>query len=105
MDAEAIGMNTGGELVSGLPLAPRGQRPGTFAPGWRDTSVLRAGAIESLPAMAKAAAQPGTRGGKLTQAQLEAYRQTDLVPEPASVCLLALPLLLLRRKQRLHITT
>ncbi len=75
MDAEAIGMNTGGELASGLPLAPRGQRPGTFAPGWRDTSVLRAGAIESLPAMAKAAAQPGTRGGKLTQAQLEARAQ------------------------------
>jgi RNA polymerase sigma-70 factor (ECF subfamily) len=37
-------------------------------------SVLRV-AVESLPAMAKAATQSGTRGGKLTQAQIEARAQ------------------------------
>jgi RNA polymerase sigma-70 factor (ECF subfamily) len=38
------------------------------------TSVLRV-AVESLPAMAKAATQSGTRGGKLTQAQIDARAQ------------------------------
>jgi RNA polymerase sigma-70 factor (ECF subfamily) len=38
------------------------------------TSLLRI-AVESLPAMAKAATQSGTRGGKLTQAQIDARAQ------------------------------
>lgn len=67
MNAEAV--------VSGLPLARRGQKPGTFSLGLRDGAVLRAGTVESLPAMAKAVTQPGARGGKLTQAQLEARAQ------------------------------
>ncbi|WP_179490029.1 RNA polymerase sigma factor [Granulicella arctica] len=37
-------------------------------------SLLRIG-VESLPAMAKAATQTGTRGGKLTQAQIDARAQ------------------------------
>ena len=49
------------------------------APGMRGdraggAPLLRV-AVKSLPAMAKAATQPGTRGGKLTQAQIEARAQ------------------------------
>src|SRR2546430_1862395 len=69
MNAEAIGMNPGGELVVKLPLAPRGHGNGngssSFALGQRDGAILRAGSVESLP-MAKAATQPGARAGKLT---------------------------------------
>src|SRR5206468_11363653 len=46
----------------------------SFALGQRDGAILRANSVESLP-MAKAATQPGARGGKLTQAQLEARAQ------------------------------
>lgn len=74
MNAEAV-VNPGGELASRLPLAAKGRRTGAFSPGWRDGAVLRAGTVESLPAMAKAVTQPGARGGKLTQAQLEARAQ------------------------------
>ncbi|HEY0263581.1 MAG TPA: sigma-70 family RNA polymerase sigma factor [Granulicella sp.] len=40
----------------------------------RESSALRI-AVESLPAMAKAVTQPGARGRKLTQAQIEARAQ------------------------------
>ena len=53
--------------VFGITPGLRGDRAGR-AP------LLRV-AVESLPAMAKAAAQPGTRSGKLTQAQMEARAQ------------------------------
>ncbi len=45
-------------------------RPATLA-----GPVMVGTAVESLPAMAKAAVQTGTRGGKLTPAQLEARAQ------------------------------
>lgn len=74
---EAVEVNASGEAVSRLPLTPRGSRGGSgsspFVLGLRDSAVLRAGSVESLP-MAKAAAQPGTRS-KLTPAQLEARQQ------------------------------
>jgi len=79
MNAEAIGMNLGGELASGLSVAPQGRRASSFSPALRDGASLgiRAGAVESLPTMAKAATQPGTRG-KLTPAQMEARAQQRL---------------------------
>jgi RNA polymerase sigma-70 factor (ECF subfamily) len=59
MSVEAIGVN------------PVGRRPSPFALGLRD-----AAAVESMPGMAKAATQSGTRnGGKLTQAQIDARAQ------------------------------
>ena len=74
---EALGMNLGGELASGLSVAPAGRRSSNFSLGMRDgvSLGLRAGAVESLPTMAKAATQPGARNSKLTQAQLEARAQ------------------------------
>ena len=74
---EAIGINLGGELASGLSVAPAGRRSSNFSLGMRDgvSLGLRAGAVESLPTMAKAATQPGARNSKLTQAQLEARAQ------------------------------
>ena len=71
MNADAVGMDLGGELSA--PLAVRAQKRhiSPFAMG-----LLGTPAVESMPAMAKAAAQPGTRsGGKLTQAQLDARAQ------------------------------
>ena len=69
MNAEAIGMNLhpgSGELSA----AASRRRPSPFALG------LGATAVESLPAMAKVAAQTGTsRNAKLTQAQIEARAQ------------------------------
>jgi len=72
-------MNLGGELASGLSVAPQGRRASSFSPALRDGASLgiRAGAVESLPTMAKAATQPGTRG-KLTPAQMEARAQQRL---------------------------
>jgi RNA polymerase sigma-70 factor (ECF subfamily) len=70
MSVEALGMDLGGEMTSPLSLGSRGRRPSPFALG------ISRPAVESLPAMAKVATQPGTRnGGKLTQAQLEARAQ------------------------------
>ncbi len=69
MHVDALSMNLGGELVSPLSVGPRGRRPSPFALGLSRT------AVESLPARAKAATQPGTRNGNLTQAQLEARAQ------------------------------
>ncbi len=72
---EVIG-NPGGELGTKLSSAPLKRRPSPFSLGSRDGSSLglRSAAVESLPAMAKAATQPGPRG-KLTPAQLEARAQ------------------------------
>ena len=63
MNAEAIGMNLGGELTPSVAVGLRGRRTSAFGL-----------AVESLP-MAKAATQPATRNSKLTQAQLEARAQ------------------------------
>jgi RNA polymerase sigma-70 factor (ECF subfamily) len=71
MNVEAVGINLGGELGSSLSASVRGRRPSPFA-----TGLLGSATVESLPAMAKVAAQSGARnGGKLTQAQLEARAQ------------------------------
>ncbi len=88
MNADALGLNAGGEL--GVPslaqLAGRGRGVAGVVPAGRVRSLLDAadaraslrtaaapGAVESLPAMAKVAAQTGGRNGvKLTPAQLEA---------------------------------
>ena len=56
----------------------RGRRPSPFALGLQATGVqaaMASQAVESLPAMAKAAPQTSSRGGKLTQAQVEARAQ------------------------------
>ncbi len=76
MNAEALGINPGGELVSQHTLAARGRQSNPFLPGLRDGASVGSGvgAVESLPTMAKAATQPGSRG-KLTPAQLEARAQ------------------------------
>lgn len=69
MKAEAIGITPGSELASRLTLTSRGRQSSPFALGLRDA------AVESLPGMAKAAAQSGARNSKLTPAQLEARAQ------------------------------
>ena len=70
MSVEALSMDLGGEMSLPLSVGPRGRRPSPFALG------ISRPAVESLPAMAKVATQPGTRnGGKLTQAQLDARAQ------------------------------
>jgi RNA polymerase sigma-70 factor, ECF subfamily len=71
MKAEAVGMDLGEGLASSLSIGPSGRRHSPFAMG-----ILGSVAVESLPAMAKAAAQPNTRSTqKLTQAQLDARAQ------------------------------
>ncbi|MEO6982924.1 MAG: sigma-70 family RNA polymerase sigma factor [Edaphobacter sp.] len=71
MTVEAVGMNLGGELGSSLSAGFRGRRPSPFA-----TGLSGPGAVESMPAMAKAATQSGTRNSKkLTQAQIDARAQ------------------------------
>jgi RNA polymerase sigma-70 factor (ECF subfamily) len=88
MNADAFGLETGGELspvLSAMVGSGRARGANAFAPALRLCALLdaavrvgasRSGAIESSPAMAKPAAQPGTKtdrnGGKLTQAQLDA---------------------------------
>ncbi|HEX2918037.1 MAG TPA: sigma-70 family RNA polymerase sigma factor, partial [Edaphobacter sp.] len=69
MKAEAIEINPAGELASRLSLGVQARKSSPFALG------LREAAVESLPGMAKAAAQSGTRNSKLTPAQLEARAQ------------------------------
>jgi RNA polymerase sigma-70 factor, ECF subfamily len=66
---EAMSINLGGELASPPSVPHRGRRPSPFALG-----LQSAGTVKSLPGMAKAASQTGTRG-KLTQEQLEARAQ------------------------------
>jgi RNA polymerase sigma-70 factor, ECF subfamily len=71
MNADVVGMNPGGELGSSLGIVAPKRRGNSFAEG-----ILGRTAVKSMPAMAKAAAQPGTRNGaKLTQAQLDARAQ------------------------------
>jgi RNA polymerase sigma-70 factor, ECF subfamily len=70
MSAEAVGIDLGGELPA-QAVSARGRRISPFAAG-----LLGRAAVESMPAMAKAATQPGARnGGKLTQAQMDARAQ------------------------------
>jgi RNA polymerase sigma-70 factor (ECF subfamily) len=87
INAEAAGMG----LVNGLGVTGlsggesaasrggiRGRRPSPFALGLQATAAqaaMASQAVESLPAMAKAAAQTSSRGSKLTQAQVEARAQ------------------------------
>jgi RNA polymerase sigma-70 factor, ECF subfamily len=86
MNADALGLNTGGDLAPALSaITGRGRGVGAVAPAVRISTLLAAaarvggsavGTVESSPTMAKVVAQPGTKtdrnGGKLTQAQLEA---------------------------------
>src|SRR5260370_8903642 len=71
MNSDVVGMDLGGELSSRLGVAAEKRHISPFAMG-----LLGTRDVESMPAMAKAAAQSGTRnGGKLTQAQLDARAQ------------------------------
>ena len=70
MSAEAMGMNLGSEIAALLPVTGAG-RSHVFTGPLRVPQVEQ-GQVESSPRMAKPIAQPGGRGGKLTQAQLEA---------------------------------
>ncbi|SFS04443.1 RNA polymerase sigma-70 factor, ECF subfamily [Granulicella pectinivorans] len=73
MNAEAMGMDLTGELTSVLPVAGIG-RSHVFSGPLR-VADMGAVQVESVPLMAKPVAQPGVRGGKLTQAQLDARAQ------------------------------
>ncbi len=71
MNVNAVGMDLGEELSSSLTVTAPKRRISPFAMG-----LLATRAVESMPAMAKVAAQSGARnGGKLTQAQLDARAQ------------------------------
>ena len=88
MNADAIGLEPEGELSTALSAMVGGARARdvrAYSPARQLSALLdaathvgasRCGAIESSPAMAKPAAQYGTKtdrnGGKLTQAQLDA---------------------------------
>jgi RNA polymerase sigma-70 factor, ECF subfamily len=86
MNADALGLEFAGDLTSSLSaVVGKGRTVAvvTRTPALRAAVALadarlgipRLGAIESSPAMPKAATQPGTRsdrGGKLTQAQIDA---------------------------------
>ena len=88
MNADAMGLEAGGEISPALSaMVGRGRARGASAlpPALRLSALMdavarvgatRPGAIESSPAMAKPAAQLGTKtdrnGGKLTQAQMAA---------------------------------
>jgi RNA polymerase sigma-70 factor, ECF subfamily len=84
MNADALGLKTGGDLAPALSaVVGRGKGVNAFAPAVRMSTLLgeaaRVGAnslraIESSATMPKAAAQSGrtSTGGKLTQAQIEA---------------------------------
>jgi RNA polymerase sigma-70 factor (ECF subfamily) len=87
MNADALGLEPGGELAPAFTQLPPALAA-LVGRGWStSTPALRASlagtsplaAIKSSPAMAKAAAQPGTNerrgGGKLTPAQIEARAQ------------------------------
>jgi RNA polymerase sigma-70 factor (ECF subfamily) len=89
MNADALSLDAGGELVPALSaIAGNARRKGAsaFAPVARLSPLLDAaatmgatarGTIESSPTMPKAAAQSGrnSSGGKLTQAQIDARAQ------------------------------
>jgi len=65
---------SGGELAASRG-GTRGRRPSPFALGMQTAALQGSQAVESLPAMAKAATQTSSRGGKLTPAQVEARAQ------------------------------
>lgn len=69
MGSEVLGMNLRGEISPTYSVVSTGRRPSPFSMG-----LQAAPAVESLPGMAKTAAQTGTRG-KLTPAQMEARAQ------------------------------
>jgi RNA polymerase sigma-70 factor (ECF subfamily) len=92
MNAESAGMNLVNGLSVGVARATvsdsqrktaAGRRPSPFALGFQAGGAQMAGlqanssglAVESLPVMPKVATQTGTRGGKLTPAQMEARAQ------------------------------
>jgi RNA polymerase sigma-70 factor (ECF subfamily) len=95
MNADALSLETGGELtpaLSAIAGSARRRTAGTFNPALRTSPLLDAAvrvgaagapgtieAVESSPAMPKAAAQSGSKtdrnGVKLTQAQLDARAQ------------------------------
>ena len=109
MNADALGLTSGGELSPALSaITNRGRGVSPFAPTVRMSTLLsaaarvgasRLGTIESSPAMPKATAQHGTRhdrtGGKLTQAQIDARalqrtEDDDLIRSMTSELLAAL---------------
>jgi RNA polymerase sigma-70 factor (ECF subfamily) len=78
VDAAGLGLGDGlGSGINGLgnelTVRVRGRRPSPFALGFRAKQGTLA--IESVPAMPKAAIQAGTRNAKLTPAQMEARAQ------------------------------
>ncbi len=85
VDAAGMGLVNGlgvTGLSGGEPAASRGgirgRRPSPFALGLQATGLqaaMASQAVESLPAMAKAATQTSSRSGKLTPAQVEARAQ------------------------------
>jgi RNA polymerase sigma-70 factor (ECF subfamily) len=90
MNAEALGIAPCGEIVSSKSSVSRAgggarvRHVSPFALGFQSGSATQADVlagtagnapVESLPEMPKAAAQSGTRGGKLTQAQMDARAQ------------------------------
>jgi RNA polymerase sigma-70 factor (ECF subfamily) len=84
IDGLGSGMSgSGHELTAAERSRMRGRGPSPFALGFQAAGVPVAGvparqgalAVESLPAMAKAATQAGTRNAKLTPAQIEARAQ------------------------------
>jgi RNA polymerase sigma-70 factor, ECF subfamily len=86
MNAEALGMPPCGEIVSSKSVSrtARVRHISPFSLGFQSASATQAevsaatavhAPVESLPEMPKAAAQSGTRGGKLTQAQMDARAQ------------------------------
>ena len=71
MSVDVAGMELDGELSTPLAATAQKRRISPFAMG-----LLGSTAVESMPSMAKAAAQSGTRNsGKLSQAQLDARAQ------------------------------
>jgi len=77
MNAEALGMDAGGDLTATITAAARGRRPSPFALGVLGRAGGASGIaerLESSATMGKVATQSGTRG-KLTQAQMDARAQ------------------------------
>jgi RNA polymerase sigma-70 factor (ECF subfamily) len=85
MNPEVFGITPGGEIVSSKASVSRAaggsriRHISPFALGFQSVAAAAAriasAPVESLPEMPKAAAQSGTRGGKLTQAQMDARAQ------------------------------
>ncbi len=78
MNADVLGMELGnrlrgGEMVSAPSSVVGGRQMSPFAMGFQGAGSVAA--LESLPAMNKAATESGTRNSKLTPAQIEARAQ------------------------------